>query len=142
MASLNQVNLIGYVGDEPKVVPTSSQRKMVALSVGTTEKGYTTKDGQTVPDKTEWHSVVAFGKLAEIIEKYIHKGSQIFIQGKLSTRCYEKDGQKKYTTDIIADNMQMLDRKTSDGSSMQSQPQTQSQYQQHTNEQQNDDLPF
>lgn len=88
---------------------------MAQFSLATTEKGYTSKTTcQVVPDKTEWHNIVLWRGLAEIAEKYIHKGLQIFIQGKLRTRSYDdKQGVKRYITEIEADMMQMLGGKAS-----------------------------
>lgn len=110
MASINKVTLIGFIGDDPKINTTQSGRKVASLTLATTEKGYTTQAGVTYPDKTEWHDVVLWGKLAEVTEKYLRKGAQIYIDGKLRHRTYEKDGQKRYVTEIEAENMQMLDR--------------------------------
>lgn len=117
MASLNQASIIGFVGDAPRVNQTQTGRKVASLSIATTEKGFTTNSGKVIPDRTEWHRVVIWGNLAEIAEKYIRKGSSIFVQGKLRTREYEQDGVKKSVTEIEADTLQFLDRKTENGSS-------------------------
>lgn len=122
MASLNQVSIIGFVGDAPRVNQTQTGRKVASLSIATTEKGFTTRDGKTIPDRTEWHRVVLWGNLAEIAEKYIRKGSSIFVQGKLRNREYEQDGAKKFITEIEADTLQLLDRKTENGGSPASYP--------------------
>lgn len=112
MPSLNQVTLIGYVGDEPKAATTKNGKAMTALSIATTEKGYTRQDGTKAEDKTEWHNVVFFGKSAEVIQKYVSKGSLLFIQGKLHTRSYEdKDKVTRYVTEIVGEQFQMLDRR-------------------------------
>lgn len=119
MASVNQATIIGFVGDEPRIntAQNGNGRMIASLSVATTEKGYTKQDGTQVPDRTEWHNIVLFGKLAEVTKNYIHKGSSIYIQGKLRTRAYDdKNGIKRYTTEIVADTMQMLDRKTENSS--------------------------
>ncbi len=112
MASVNQVTLIGYLADDPKKIPTKNNQSMCTFSIGTTEKGYTTQQGVQYPDRTEWHSVTCFGKLAEICLKFLHKGSQVYIQGKLRTRKYndQKTNTDRYVTEIEADTMQMLDR--------------------------------
>lgn len=113
MASLNQVTLIGYLGDAPKVRFIQSDRKVASITVATTDKGFTTRDGKTIPDKTEWHNVTLWGRLADIAEKYLKQGSQVYVQGKLHTRSYEdKDKAKRYFTEIEAENLLMLDRKT------------------------------
>lgn len=113
MASINQATIIGFIGDEPKVNTTQAGRKVASFAVATTEKGYTAQNGTTYPDRTEWHNVVLWGKLAEVAEKYLHKGSSVYVQGKMRTRSYDdKNGVKRYITEIDADVMQMLDRKT------------------------------
>lgn len=138
MASLNQATLIGYVGDAPKINQTRTGRKVASLSVATTDKGFTKQDGSVVADRTEWHNVILWGKLAEIAEKYIRKGSMIFVQGKMRTRAYDDaQGVKKYITEIECDSLQLLDRKTDASANPQSQtPQPQ------TCTGDDDDLPF
>ena len=112
MASFNQATIIGFVGDEPRIIQTQSNTAMASFSIATTERGYQRHDGTQVEDRTEWHNVVFFGKPADIIGRYVHKGSSLFIQGKLRTRNYEdKDGIKRYVTEIIGDNFQLLDKK-------------------------------
>lgn len=118
MASLNQATIIGYVGDVPKIANTQNGRKVASFAVATTEKGYTSKSGVQYPDRTEWHNVVLWGNLAEIAEKFLRKGSSVFIQGKMRTRSYDdKNGVKRYITEIEGDTMQMLDRRTDNASS-------------------------
>lgn len=113
MASFNQATIIGFVGDEPRIIQTQSDTAMASFSIATTERGYQRHDGTQVDDRTEWHNVVFFGKPAEIIGRYVHKGTSLFVQGKLRTRNYEdKDGIKRYVTEIIGDNFQLLDKKT------------------------------
>ena len=137
MASVNMAVVVGYVGDNPKVSMTQTGRKVAGITVATTEKGYTTQSGVTYPDKTEWHQIVLWGRLAEVVEKYVHKGSMVYVQGKLRTRSYEKDGITRYTTEIEADILQMLDRNTN-GSNV-----TPAQQVPSTNQNENkDDLPF
>lgn len=117
MASLNQASIIGFVGDEPRLAQSQSGRPIASISIATTERGYTKQEGTQVPDRTEWHNIILFGKLADVAKNYIHKGSSLYIQGKLRTRAYDdKNGIKRYTTEIVADTMQMLDRKPENGS--------------------------
>lgn len=114
MASINQATVVGFLGEDPKVSTTQTGRKVASFSVATTEKGYTDQNGTQYPDKTEWHNVVIWGKLAEVAEKYLHKGSSVYIQGKMRTRSYEDKNQiKRYITEIECDVMQMLDRRDS-----------------------------
>lgn len=112
MASFNQATVIGFVGDEPRIIQTKSNTAMASFAIATTERGFQRQDGTQVEDRTEWHNIVFFGKPAEIIGKYVHKGSSLFVQGKLRTRSYDDDkGIKRYVTEIIGENFQLLDRK-------------------------------
>ncbi len=114
MGSLNKATLIGNLGKDPEVRATPSGAKVANFSIATTES-YTGKDGQKV-DKTEWHNIVMWRGLAEVAEKYLKKGSQVYVEGRLQTRSWDdKEGQKRYTTEIIADNMVMLGRPTGGG---------------------------
>lgn len=133
MASVNMAIVVGFVGDEPRVNTTQSGRKVASFSVATTEKGYTAQNGTTYPDKTEWHNIVCWGRTAEVVEKYVRKGSSVYVQGKMRNRSYEKDGQTRYVSEIDCEIMQMLDRRTES----QAQP-SQPQY----NNDANGDLPF
>lgn len=111
MANVNKVTLIGYLGQDPKVSTTQQGIKVARISVGTTERGYTTRSGQQIPDKTEWHEVVLWRQSAEFVERYCKKGAQVFVQGKLRHRSYvDKDNQTKYVTEVEADDFQILDR--------------------------------
>jgi single-strand DNA-binding protein len=99
MSGLNRVMLIGRLGRDPEIKYTSSGVGVCNLALATSE-AWTDKQGQK-QEKTEWHRVVAFGKQAEILEKYLQKGSQVFIEGALQTRTYDKDGQTHYTTEVV-----------------------------------------
>lgn len=111
MASVNMAIVVGFVGDNPRVNTTQSGRKVASFTIATTEKGYTTQSGQVIPDKTEWHNIVCWGKTADIVERFVRKGSSLYIQGKMRTRSYEKDGQTRYVTEIECEVMQMLDKR-------------------------------
>ncbi len=114
MGSLNKATLIGNLGKDPEVRAIPSGAKVANFSIATTES-YTGKDGQKV-DKTEWHNIVMWRGLAEVAEKYLKKGSQVYVEGRLQTRSWDdQNGQKRYTTEIIADNMVMLGRPTGGG---------------------------
>lgn len=108
MACLNKVLLIGNLGRDPELKMTPSGVKVANFSIATTEKG---KDGV---EKTEWHNIVVFKKLAEIVEKYIKKGSSVYVEGKLITRSWKDptSDQKKYRTEIIGYQIQMLGGKS------------------------------
>lgn len=139
MASINQATVIGFVGDEPRTTTSSSGTAIASISVATTDKGFTRQDGTVVEDKTEWHNIVAFGRLADVIKNYIHKGACVYVQGKMRTRAYEdKNGIKRYITEIVADTFQMLDRRP-DANMVQS---TTGQVSYQQPPEQDEDLPF
>lgn len=107
MASVNKVILIGNLGTDPDLRYTPSGTPVANFSLATHEQ-WTNKDGEK-DKRTEWHRIVAWGRLAEICNQYLHKGSQVYIEGKIRSRSWEdRDGQKRYTTEIIALGMQML----------------------------------
>jgi len=107
MASLNKVHLIGNLGRDPEVRYTKSGKAVASFSIATTEK-WTDESGNK-NKKTEWHRIIAWGKLGEICGEYLSKGNQVYIEGKLQTREWEdKDGNKRQTTEIVASNMTML----------------------------------
>lgn len=109
MRGVNKAIIIGSVGKDPEVRATADGNCIVNLSVATSES-YKDKGGNKV-ENTEWHRVSAFGKLAEIIRDYVVKGSKVYIEGKIKTRSYDKDGVKVYVTEIVANELQMLDSK-------------------------------
>lgn len=110
MASFNQATVIGFVGDEPRIIQSQNNSAMASFALATTERGYIRQDGTKVEDKTDWHNIVFFGKPAEVIGKFVHKGSSLFVQGKMRTRTYDdKNGVKRYVTEIIGENFQLLD---------------------------------
>ncbi len=104
---VNKVILVGNLGADPEIRYTPSGTAVANFRIATSET-YTRKDGQK-ETKTEWHRIVAFNKLAEICGEYLAKGKQVYIEGKIQTRAWDDhDGNKKYTTEIIANQMQML----------------------------------
>lgn len=106
--SINKVILLGYTGKDPEVKDVTGT-KVANLSLATTEKGYTLQNGIQVPDRTEWHSLIFWKGLAEVVEKYVRKGSQIYIEGKIKTRQYEdRTGSKRYVTEIFVDKLELL----------------------------------
>jgi single-strand DNA-binding protein len=104
---VNKVILVGNLGADPEVRYTPSGTAITTIRIATSESW---KDKQTgeQQERTEWHRIKFFGRLAEIAGEYLKKGSQVYVEGKLRTQEYEKDGQKRYSTDVIADEMQML----------------------------------
>ena len=114
MAGINKVILVGNLGAKPEVKYASNGNAIANLSVATSES-WTDKNTGQKQEKTEWHRVSVFGKLAEIAGQYLDKGSKVYVEGKLQTRSYEQDGVKKYATDIVISGfngtLQMLDRR-------------------------------
>jgi single-strand DNA-binding protein len=145
---INKVILIGNLGQDPDTRYTPNGNAVVNLSLATDESYKDRQTGQMVP-KTEWHKIVMFGKVAEVAGQYLHKGSKIYVEGKLQTRKWQnKDGQDVYTTEVVVDisgQMQMLDSRNSDGGgvsqSQQGQGQPQNRPQQAPARQQNANQP-
>ena len=107
--SLNKVMLIGNVGTEPDIRYIENGVATATLSLATSTPGYTLPNGTQVPERTEWHRILLWRKLAEIVERYVHKGDKLYIEGQLRTRSYtDKQGKTRYVTEIWADNMEML----------------------------------
>lgn len=105
---LNKVMLIGNLGAEPEVRYTPSGAAVANVRIATNESWRDKETGEQ-QQRTEWHRVVFFGRLAEIVKEYLHKGSQIYVEGRLQTRKWQgQDGQDRYTTEIVANDMQML----------------------------------
>lgn len=105
---VNKVILVGNIGNDPETFVTKSGDKIVSISVATSE---TWGEGEAKQTRTEWHKIKIFKKLAEIAEKYLRKGSKIYLEGALRTTKWEKDGVDRYTTEIICSSFQMLDSK-------------------------------
>ncbi|MDC1184094.1 single-stranded DNA-binding protein, partial [Gammaproteobacteria bacterium] len=104
----NKVILIGNLGQKPEMRYTATQSAVANISIATTES-WKDKESGEMRDKTEWHKVVYFGKLAEIIEKYLDKGSSVYIEGKLQTRKWQdKSGADRWTTEIVGNELTML----------------------------------
>ena len=109
--SVNKVILLGNVGKEPEI-RDSQAGKFATLTLATTDKGFTKQDGTQVPERTEWHNLVIFGRQAETVEKYVGKGMRLYVEGKLRTRKYTaRDNTEKYVTEIVVDTFEMLNSK-------------------------------
>lgn len=120
--SVNKVILVGNVGKDPETRYLEGGTAVCSFSLATSET-YRNKDGEKVTT-TEWHNVVLWRGLAEVAEKYVKKGSQLFIEGRIRTRSWDdRDGNKRYTTEIIGDNMQMLGKRPDEGSQAAPSPQ-------------------
>ena len=107
MAGVNKVILVGNLGKDPEVRHLESGVPVASFSVATSES-YNDKNSGEKKTVTEWHNVVLWRGLAEVAEKYLHKGDQVYIEGKLRTRQWEKDGVTRYSTEIVGENMTML----------------------------------
>jgi len=112
--SVNKVTLLGNLGQEPDVRSTPSGQSVVNISIATSES-YKDQGGNW-QDKTEWHRVVLWNKLADIVSQYVRKGDKVYIEGKLQTRSWEQEGVKRYTTEISATNIILLSNRNEGGS--------------------------
>lgn len=110
--SVNKVILVGNVGADPDVRYFDNNNRVANVRLATTERGYTLQNGTQVPERTEWHNLVFRYGLAATVEKYVKKGSQLYVEGKIRTRTYDdKTGVRRYVTEIYVDDMQMLGRR-------------------------------
>lgn len=107
MRGVNKVILVGTLGGDPEIRHTPSGDAVASLSIATNESWVDKKTGEK-QERTEWHKVILWRRLAEIAQQYLTKGSKVFIEGKLQTRKWEKDGVERYTTEIIGDSLQLL----------------------------------
>ena len=111
---MNKAILIGNVGRDPNVKYFEGGRAVAQVTLATTERGYTLQNGTQVPDRTEWHNLVFRNGLAQTVEKYVHKGDKLYVEGKIFTRNYDdQSGIKRYVTEIYVDEMEMLTPKSS-----------------------------
>ena len=107
--SVNKVIVIGNVGKDPDVRYLDNHVCVANLTLATTERGYTAQNGTQVPDRTEWHNLVFWRGLAETVEKYVHKGDKLYVEGSIRNRSYDdQNGVKRYVTEIFVDSMEML----------------------------------
>ena len=114
---MNKVILRGNVGQDPKITTFDNGGKVAQFSLATTERGYKTKDGKEIEEKTDWHNIIVRRtKLAEVCEQYVRKGTPLLIIGKLQNRSYEDSaGQKRYITEVSVEEMEMLGGKKYEG---------------------------
>ena len=123
---INKVILVGNLGQDPEVKYMQNGGAVANISVATADTWKDKNSGQK-KERTEWHRVVFFNKLAEIVGEYLRKGSQVYVEGRLQTRKWQdKSGQDRYTTEIVANDMQMLGGNQNGGTSQQAAPQSQS----------------
>jgi single-strand DNA-binding protein len=107
-AMKNRVQLIGNVGNDPEIKTLENGRKLAHVTIATNDR-YTNDKGEKV-EQTEWHRVTAWGKTAEIIEKYVVKGKEVAIEGKLTHRSYDKNGEKRYVTEVVVNEILLLSK--------------------------------
>lgn len=106
---MNKVMLIGNVGAAPDVRYYDADQAVAQVRLATTERGYTLQNGTQVPDHTDWHNLVFYRSLAKIVEKYVKKGDKLYIEGRIRYRSYDdKAGLRRYVTEILVENMEML----------------------------------
>jgi single-strand DNA-binding protein len=120
--ALNRCEFIGHFSKKAEIKVLDGGSKVASFSIGVTKRGYTSKNGTEVPEKTTWVNIVAWRGLAEIVEKYTDKGSHVYVSGELNTRSYEKDGVTRYLTEIVAENIELLGKRPQEAQT-QGQPQ-------------------
>lgn len=121
--SLNKVMLIGNVGIDPTIRYTQTGVCVAQVRLATTDKGYTLPNGTQVPERTEWHNIIFWGKLGEIVEKYVRKGDKLYVEGKIQSRQYDdKQGIRRQVTEIMASNMEMLTAKPQQPEAVEAEP--------------------
>ncbi len=109
---MNKVMLIGNVGIDPDVRYYDQDQAVAQVRLATTERGYTLQNGTQVPDHTDWHTIIFYRSLAKVVEKYVHKGDKLYVEGRIRYRAYDdKKGQRRFVTEIYADNMELLSPK-------------------------------
>ena len=109
--AINKVILLGRVGKDPEIQQFDGGNK-ASFSLATTERGYVSKTGETIPDRVTWHNIVCWKGLSTIVERFVKKGDLIYLEGKITTRSWDSDNGKKYITEIVADNIELLGNKT------------------------------
>jgi single-strand DNA-binding protein len=120
---MNKVMLIGNLGKDPEVKYTPAGKAVASLTLATNER-YKDKDGNW-QDRTEWHNLVLWDRLAEIAGEYLKKGGKVYIEGRLQTRSWEKDGQKKYMTEVVGQELVLLDGRSTENVQPAARPQAQ-----------------
>lgn len=136
--AVNKVILLGNVGKDPQIRDGNGQ-KFATFSLATTDKSYTKRDGTVMPERTEWHSIVANGSIVQVIERYVKAGTKLYIEGKLRTRKYTaRDNTERQVTEVYVDSMELLGGKPQDQNTNQQRYQNASQQ----NWESNDIMPY
>lgn len=143
---MNKVMLIGNVGADPDVRYYDADQAVAQVRLATTERGYTLQNGTKVPDHTDWHNLLFYRGLAKIVEKYVHKGDKLYVEGRIRYRSYDDQrGVRKFVTEILVENMEILSQKPAVTPATNPTPETPVQQTQDTTEDDDDDdgiLPF
>ncbi|MBF1062536.1 MAG: single-stranded DNA-binding protein [Prevotellaceae bacterium] len=106
---MNKVMLIGNVGKEPDIHYYDADQAVAKITLATTERGYTLKNGTQVPDRTDWHNLVFYRQLAKIVEQFVHKGDKLYVEGRLRYNTYDdKLGKRHFVAEIMVENMELL----------------------------------
>ena len=106
---MNKVMLIGNVGKEPDIHYYDADQAVAKITLATTERGYTLKNGTQVPDRTDWHNLVFYRQLAQIVEQFVHKGDKLYVEGRLRYNTYDdKLGKRHFVAEIMVENMELL----------------------------------
>ena len=138
--SVNKVILLGHLGKDPESKVLESGRRVTTFSLATTERAYKTASGTEIPERTEWHNVVAWNAAAEIAANYLKKGSKVYIEGKLKNRSYtDNTGAKRYVTEVFVDQLELIDSRKPTDPATTADPMPESN---NSNSQNEDDLPF
>ena len=136
--AVNKVILLGNVGKDPQIRDGNGQ-KFATFSLATTDKSYTKRDGTVIPERTEWHSIVANGNIVQVIERYVKAGTKLYIEGKLRTRKYTaRDNTERQVTEVYVDSMELLGGKPQEQNTNQQRYQNSSQQ----NLESNDIMPY
>jgi single-strand DNA-binding protein len=148
MNGINKAIIVGRVGQDPKITDFSNGGKCAQFTVATTERGFKTRDGRDVPERTEWHVCVCYSSLAQVIQNFVRKGSSVYLEGKMRTRKFtDQNNIERSVTEIHVDELQLLDRKQDADTSSSQQTASSSTAQEASQQAQNDgnqseDLPF
>lgn len=106
---MNKVMLIGNVGADPEVRYYDQDQCVAQIRLATTERGYTLQNGTQVPDRTDWHNILVYRKLAKVVEQYVHKGDKLYVEGRIRNRQWDdKKGVRHYSYEVMADNLELL----------------------------------
>lgn len=140
--SINRVTLLGHLGKDPESRVLDNGKKVASFTIATTERAFKTASGVEIPERTDWHNIIAWGGPAEIADKYLFKGAKVYVEGKLKSRSYtDNAGAKKYVTEVFVETIELLDARKQGATQETQQDHTANIPQQEYNSNP-DDLPF